>query len=53
MNTPMLNKLLQMAKLITNDDTLRQYLPNVFATVKGEMSLFNKIKVNLTLRRTG
>ena len=38
-----------MAKLITNDDTLRQYLPNVFATVKGEVSLFDKIKVDIDL----
>lgn len=38
-----------MAKLITNDDTLRQYLPNVFATVKGEVSLFDKIKVDINL----
>lgn len=38
-----------MAKLITNDDTLRHYLPNVFATVKGEMSLFDKIKVDIDL----
>ena len=38
-----------MAKLINNDDTLRQYLPNVFATVKGEMSLFDKIKVDIDL----
>ena len=38
-----------MAKLITNDDTLRQFLPNVFATVKGEVSLFDKIKVDIDL----
>ena len=38
-----------MAKLINNDDTLRQYLPNVFATVKGEMSLFDKVKVDIDL----
>ena len=38
-----------MAKLITNNDTLRQNLPNVFATVKGEMSLFDKIKVDIDL----
>lgn len=38
-----------MAKLITNDDTLRQYLPNVFATVKGEVSLFDKVKVDINL----
>ena len=38
-----------MAKLIYNDDTLRQYLPNVFATVKGEMSLFDKVKVDIDL----
>lgn len=38
-----------MAKLITNDDTLRQYLPNVFATVKGEVSLFEKVKVDIDL----
>ena len=38
-----------MAKLITNDDTLRQYLPNVFATVKGEVSLFDKVKVDIDL----
>ena len=38
-----------MAKLINNDDTLRQYLPNVFATVKGEVSLFDKIKVDIDL----
>ena len=36
-----------MAKLINNDDTLRQYLPNVFATVKGEVSLFDKVKVDI------
>lgn len=36
-------------KLITNDDTLRQYLPNVFATVKGEVSLFDKVKVDIDL----
>lgn len=38
-----------MAKLITNDDTLRQYMPNVFATVKGEVSLFDKVKVDIDL----
>ena len=38
-----------MAKLITNDDTLRQFLPNVFATVKGEVSLFDKVKVDIDL----
>ena len=38
-----------MAKLITNDDTLRHYLPNVFATVKGEVSLFDKVKVDIDL----
>lgn len=38
-----------MAKLITNNDTLRQYLPNVFATVKGEVSLFDKVKVDIDL----
>ena len=38
-----------MAKLIYNDDTLRQCLPNVFATVKGEMSLFDKVKVDIDL----
>ena len=38
-----------MAKLINNDDTLRQDLPNVFATVKGEMSLFDKVKVDIDL----
>lgn len=38
-----------MAKLINNDDTLRHYLPNVFATVKGEVSLFDKIKVDIDL----
>ena len=38
-----------MAKLINNDDTLRQYLPNVFATVKGEVSLFDKMKVDIDL----
>lgn len=38
-----------MAKRITNDDTLRQYLPNVFATVKGEVSLFDKVKVDINL----
>ena len=38
-----------MAKLINNDDTLRQYMPNVFATVKGEMSLFDKVKVDIDL----
>ena len=38
-----------MAKLITNDDTLRQYLPNVFATVKGEVSLFDKVMVDIDL----
>lgn len=38
-----------MAKLITNDDTLRQYLPNMFATVKGEVSLFDKVKVDINL----
>lgn len=38
-----------MAKLITNDDTLRQYLPNVFATVKGEVLLFDKVKVDINL----
>ena len=36
-------------KLITNDDTLRQYMPNVFATVKGEVSLFDKVKVDIDL----
>ena len=38
-----------MAKLITNNDTLRQYLPNVFAMVKGEVSLFDKVKVDIDL----
>ena len=38
-----------MAKLINNDDTLRQYLPNVFATVKGEVSLFDKVNVDIDL----
>lgn len=38
-----------MAKLINNDNTLRQYLPNVFATVKGEVSLFDKVKVDIDL----
>ena len=38
-----------MAKLINNDDTLRQCLPNVFATVKGEVSLFDKVKVDIDL----
>lgn len=38
-----------MAKLITNDDTLRQFLPNVFATVKDEVSLFDKVKVDIDL----
>ena len=38
-----------MAKLINNDDTLRQYLPNVFATVKGEVLLFDKVKVDIDL----
>ena len=38
-----------MAKLINNDDTLRHYLPNVFATVKGEVSLFDKVKVDIDL----
>ena len=38
-----------MAKLINNDDTLRQYLPNVFAMVKGEVSLFDKVKVDIDL----
>ncbi len=38
-----------MAKLITNDDTLRQYMPNVFATVKGEVSLFDKVKIDIDL----
>ena len=38
-----------MAKLINNDDTLRQYLPNVFATVKGEVSLFDKVKVDIDI----
>lgn len=36
-------------KLITNDDTLRQYMPNVFATFKGEVSLFDKVKVDIDL----
>ena len=36
-------------KLINNDDTLRHYLPNVFATVKGEVSLFDKVKVDIDL----
>ena len=38
-----------MAKLINNDDTLRQYMPNVFATVKGEVSLFDKVKVDIDI----
>ena len=38
-----------MAKLINNDDILRHYLPNVFATVKGEVSLFDKVKVDVDL----
>lgn len=38
-----------MAKLKNNDDTLRQCLPNVFATVKGEVSLFDKVKVDIDL----
>ena len=38
-----------MAKLINNDDTLRHYLPNVFATVKGEVSLFDKVKVDIDI----
>ena len=38
-----------MAKLINTDDTLRHYLPNVFATVKGEVSLFDKVKVDIDL----
>ena len=38
-----------MAKLITNNDTLRQNLPNVFATVKGEVPLFDKVKVDIDL----
>ena len=38
-----------MAKLINNDDILRQYLPNVFATVKGEVSLFDKVKVDIDI----
>ena len=36
-------------KLINNDDTLRQYMPNVFATVKGEVSLFDKVNIDLDL----
>ena len=32
-----------MPKLITSDETLRHYLPNVFSTVKGETSLFDKL----------
>ena len=38
-----------MAKLINNDNTLRHYLPNVFATVKGEVSLLDKVKVDIDL----
>lgn len=32
-----------MATLIQNDETLRHYMPNVFAVVKGETSLFDKV----------
>lgn len=32
-----------MAKIITDDTTLRKYIPNVFATVDDECSLYDKI----------
>lgn len=34
--------------LITNDTTLRKYLPNAFSTVKGETPLFDKLSPWLT-----
>ena len=34
---------------ITSEVELRKYLPNVFATVKGEVSLFDKVKVDIDL----
>ena len=36
-------------KIITCEVELRKYLPNVFATVKGEVSLFDKVKVDIDL----
>ncbi len=36
-------------KLITNDETLRQFLPNVFNTAKGETTLFDKVAKQLEL----
>ena len=35
--------------LITSDQELRAYVPNVLATVAGEMSLFDKVKADLEL----
>jgi hypothetical protein len=32
-----------MPKLITTEELLRKFLPNIFATVKGETSLFDKL----------
>ncbi len=36
-------------KLITNDETLRLYMPNVFTTVKGELALFDKIAKHIDI----
>lgn len=38
-----------MAKLIQDNATLLQFLPNTFQTVKGEVSLFDKVKVDIDL----
>ena len=34
--------------LIKNDETLRRFMPNVFATAKGETPLFDKLTPWLT-----
>ena len=36
-----------MSKLIPNDTILRKYLPNQVITVKGEMSLYDKLAPSL------
>ena len=35
--------------LISSDTILRQYIPNVFATVSGEQSLYEKLRIELQL----
>lgn len=45
----MLNKFPPMAKIVSSDEELRQYLPNSFAVVAGEMPLCDKLADHLAI----